>query len=122
MTALTEGFTKLNVQKASGTVSTEFNEPVDIQSHLLSLKSEIQRIAAGIPQSWMQSGMQAVIEQAVQSMADKLNAEVLNKENPDTAEQPLGATAYRNYSSPEADVESAKDSVRLENDSRRRRA
>jgi hypothetical protein len=40
MTALTEGFTKLNVQKASGTVSTEFNEPVDIQSHLLSLKSE----------------------------------------------------------------------------------
>jgi hypothetical protein len=70
----------------------------------------------------MQSGMQAVIEQAVQSMADKLNAEVLNKENPDTAEQPLEATAYRNYSSPEADVESAKDSVRLENDSRRRRA
>jgi acetylglutamate kinase len=47
---------------------------------LSSLTTEMRRVTASIPQSWMQSGMQAVIEQAVQSMVDKLNAEVLNTE------------------------------------------
>jgi hypothetical protein len=80
MIALTEGFTNLNVQTASGTASTELNELLDVQGHLSSLTTEMRRVTASIPQSWMQSGMQAVIEQAVQSMVDNLNAEVLNTE------------------------------------------
>ncbi|KAF2865397.1 hypothetical protein BDV95DRAFT_612781 [Massariosphaeria phaeospora] len=125
MTALTEGFTNLNVQKVSGTVSNELNEPLDIQNHLASLKSQMRLVTTGVPQSWIQSGMQIAIDKAVQGLADKLSVEFADAKKKETSpETQRGRTTRiaQGYSSPAADIESAKDPTRPESDSRHRRA
>jgi hypothetical protein len=122
MTALTEGFTKLNVHKACGTVSTELDEPLDVKGHLASLKSEMRRVTANVPQPWIESGMQAAIDKAVEGMASKLVVESPTQKEGETKER-LGRTTHtEDYSSPGTDLESARSAARLDSDSRRRRA
>jgi hypothetical protein len=118
MTALTEGFTNLKVQKASGTVSTKLENDSDVQSHLASLKSEMQRFTTAVPQAWIQTGLQVAIDKAVHNMEMKINSGNVN--DPET--QRGRSPAPTGYSSPEADLESGKGSERLGSASPKRRA
>ena len=123
MTAITTGFTNLKTQTVSGTVSTETHDAVDVQGHVESLQTEMRRVTAGVPQPWIQSGMRVVIDKAVQGMADKLNTEDVTKGNhQEVADTRRGDNSTsRGYSNPGSDVESARDSAQLRDESRNRR-
>jgi hypothetical protein len=123
MTALTEGFSKTNFHQASGTVATELDETLDVESHLATLKSEMCRVTAGVPQSWMQSGMQIAIDKAVRGLSDKLNVGSADAERQGKGPEQRGRTTSTEASgSLEADVEKTKDFLHLRGSSRKRRA
>ncbi|KAF2500369.1 hypothetical protein BU16DRAFT_556839 [Lophium mytilinum] len=124
MTALTDGLASLSVHRASGTVMTEIHDSLDMQGHIASLQAEMRHVTASVPQSWIRSGMQVALDNAVRGMADKLDVQdPVPPKDQGGSDTRRGRTATPSgYSGSHPDVESGQDaSARLESDSRNRR-
>jgi hypothetical protein len=72
MTAFTNGFKDLNVLKASATFTTEIDDLVAVQGHVVCLQTDMRRVTTTVPHNWIQSGMEVAIDKALQGVTDQV--------------------------------------------------
>ncbi|CAG8960171.1 hypothetical protein HYFRA_00010650 [Hymenoscyphus fraxineus] len=77
LTAISEGFAGLQLKRSSTTVTTSTSGPLDINSHVVDLRAELERMTRAISSPLLKAGLQMGIDKVVLDLVESLKTNTI---------------------------------------------